>query len=138
MRATRLDGRAVAWTPRSAPRADASGLHRRCRSLLPALFPGHTFLEEVALPGSRLRADFFCPALLLLVEVQGSQHSQFSFFHHRAPTLALAFGRFRRAQANDEAKVELCRLNRWSHVALPHDDDDEGWAARLRAHGPPG
>lgn len=100
--------------------------HLRARAILADVFGGQVVLEEVPIPGSKLRFDFLVPGLDVAVEVQGRQHyHRVQHFHKTALGAAKANGR-------DEQKRRFCSLNELRLVELPYNEDDDAWRARLR------
>jgi hypothetical protein len=79
-----------------------------------------------------MKADFWVASRLLMVEVQGRQHTQFTPYFHKGGDLAAARATFRSSQGRDAAKVEFCRVNGFTLVALNYDGDDEAWRRSLR------
>jgi hypothetical protein len=122
---TGLDGKEYNLKLRAGPNENSSSLHDSARSLLTELFSFCTIYEEVNLPGSRLRFDFFVPNKQLFVETDGRQHSQFSLFFHKTRFDYL------RSNVNDRLKEEFCRLNGFKLVRLPYDESTAEWRERL-------
>lgn len=94
--------------------------------MIKSAFPHDQVYEEVPIPGSRMRCDFWVPAALVMVEVQGEQHFEFTPFHHGTRA------KFRRAVALDREKSRFCDINQFRLVALRYDDTDEAWGRVLR------
>lgn len=68
-------------------------------------YPHDPIFEEVFIPVENLIFDFFIPAVNLVVECNGRQHSQhIKFFHHTKQ-------QFHQQQERDRRKKELCELN---------------------------
>jgi hypothetical protein len=130
MKITGLDGRVYNWSPTGRGRGNerpSSRPHQRARRLLARLFPLERRLEEVHLPGGfgALYADFYLPALGLVVEVQGPQHDDFIPHFHGDIT------GYWRSQSRDDRKRQWCERNNLRLIELPHDEDDAAWQTRL-------
>lgn len=130
MRIKTLDGREVVWNLRGYERtADddtGSGPHRRARSVLREAFPFDRVLEEVPIPGTKLRADFLVPSKMVIVEVQGRQHYEHSARLHGS------YENYLRARRRDRRKVQFCDLNDIRLIELRDDLDDDEWRRILR------
>lgn len=132
MRVIDLRGREVPWNLQGCrvlgddtrPR---SQLHLRAREVIRATLPSEPVLEEVPIPGTRLRADFFLPARRLMVEVQGSQHYRANARHHKTTA------DFRAQLRRDAEKARFCEINGLTLVLFDHDQPDQRWAELLRA-----
>jgi hypothetical protein len=126
---TDLDGNVHKWPPTGyVPFDDVtnkSSLHLRARELLKRIFGSQRIMEEVPLPGTRLRLDFYIHTVGLAVEVHGEQHYRYSSYFHGS-TWA-----FIRARGNDRRKVEWCQLNDIALIELPYNESDEEWNSRL-------
>lgn len=109
---------------------EVSKLAVEARKLLTELYPCHSILEEVLLPGSEIRCgkklklDFFLPSLSLGVEVHGPQHYEYTTFFFASKL------DFIRAKARDTAKQEWCNLNNIKLVVLKHDEQHK-WKEQL-------
>lgn len=110
-----------------------SKYHSRARFLLSKLFPLDYIYEEVVLPGTTnerhkkpLVADFYIPSEKLMIEVQGEQHYQYSYFFHGQRL------DFLRSLARDKIKVKWCKINNILLVVLPFNQTDEEWESLIR------
>jgi hypothetical protein len=111
-----------------------TGHHQPVGVVLPPTSQNYTFvkkyatmviLEEVPIPGSKLKLDFFVPQLNMAIEVQGQQHTEFNP-HFYKDKMA-----FRRAQLNDQAKKAWCKQHGLNFVELNYDGTDADWAEVL-------
>ena len=129
-----LDVREYSWNP-SASQANCSSrssLHLKARKLLDEIFPHDRILEELSLIGTRtnrrrgtLRADFFIPNRMLLVEVHGEQHHKFNNFFF-ADKLS-----FYKAKARDSEKREWCEINNIKLVEFNYNEDIDEWRTKI-------
>ncbi len=107
-------------------------MHQKARDVLNLCFPHDTIPEEVSLPGTRtlknqcLRADFYIPNRLLIVEVHGEQHFKFNAFHYRDK---LAFFK---AKARDRNKSEWCKINEIRLVEFNYNEDTDEWRRKIK------
>jgi very-short-patch-repair endonuclease len=110
-------------------RTKVSQYHKRCRELLEELYPCQMIIEELALKGfdrkKTLYADFFVPAVPIIVEVHGEQHYTHVTFMHATRQ------KFLMAQKNDRDKREWCRINEIELIELDHKDDTDKWREQL-------
>ena len=129
-----LDGREYSWNPSScqANSSSRSSLHLKAKDLLDEMFPYDRILEELSLVGSRtsrrrgtLRADFFIPNRMLLIEVHGEQHHKFNNFFF-ADKLS-----FYKAKARDSDKREWCEINDIKLVEFNYDEDMDEWRRKV-------
>ena len=121
-----LDGREYVWKLKkhyNNQRSNSSKLHKTARKLLKKMFPVHTILEEVTLPGSSqkksLSADFVLLDLKLMIEVHGEQHYKFNNFYH-----ANIF-EFVRSKKRDTHKRQWAELNNFMLIVLPFNKIDQ-------------
>tara|TARA_R110000824_G_scaffold143518_3_gene311219 strand:+ start:1968 stop:2375 length:408 start_codon:yes stop_codon:yes gene_type:complete len=129
-----LDSREYSWNP-SACQANCSSrssLHTKAKNLLDEIFPHDRILEELSLIGTRtnrrrgtLRADFFIPNRMLLVEVHGEQHHKFNNFFF-ADKLS-----FYKAKARDSEKREWCEINNIKLVEFNYNEDIDEWRTKI-------
>ena len=126
MKVKGLDGREYIWKLKkhyNNQRGNSSKLHKNARKLLRKMFPVHTILEEVTLPGSSrnksLSADFVLLDLKLIIEVHGEQHYKFNNFYH-----ANVF-EFVRSKKRDTNKKQWAELNNFILIVLPFNKIDE-------------
>ena len=119
MKVTGLDDREYNW-PQTKDCKDKdlpnqSLLHQEALSLLKDLFPTQIILEEVKIPGSRLRIDIYLPLQKLAIEIQGSQHYKFNtFFHRNKLSYFQACGR-------DRTKKKWCSDHEIVLIDLPYN-----------------
>lgn len=134
MKVVGLDGREHSWIPsnRAIEKSKQSSLHSLARKILKDKYPNDRILEEVVLPGtstgsrkSLLVADFFVPLRNLIVEVHGSQHTEFNNFFFKTKM------DFYKAQARDRDKKRWCELNGFVLVELFHDETEEQWKEKI-------
>ena len=130
MKVIGLDGRQHKWPPTGCiPAKTASHKrsmpHLKARALLKQLYPTLPLLEEVPIPGSRLRLDFFLPFHKLVIEVQGIQHNEFNSHFHRN-----MLG-FVKSQQRDNTKREWCEDNGIQLIELMDGETDDKWKARI-------
>jgi hypothetical protein len=116
----KLDGYAIGQKPAQL----CSTYHLEARTLLLQIFPVDIILEEVPIPESDLRLDFFLPHKRLAVEVDGQQHETYTPFFHQTKA------RFLHAQSNDKIKDSWCETNQIKIVHLKWDDE-ESWKNQL-------
>lgn len=126
-----LDGREYNLKLTNRVRAKCSSGHELARQILKELFPSYIIYEEVTLPGSKgqiqthpLYADFLIPNIRILVEVHGEQHYTYSSHFHKDKL------DFIRAQKRDQNKIEWCKINNFSHIAL-RDNDRTNWREQI-------
>lgn len=103
-----------------------SKMHKKTREILKTVFPFSTILEEVEIPGSKLRIDFFLPDYKLIVEADGIQHHQYtSHFHDDKMD-------FYSAKARDQKKETWATLNNFHLIRLPYNESPDEHERRLR------
>lgn len=105
-----------------------SGLHIAARNLLKQQFPTLQLLEEVPIPVRRSEnyyLDFYIPMLKTAVEVHGEQHFKFVQFYHNNQL------GFIKSQKRDREKSEWCELNDIKYIALPFNESEIEWIARI-------
>lgn len=133
MKVVGIDGRTYTWNVlKDHKRKNPSSLHLRARNLLKKMFPMTAVQEELILPGTgfnSLTCDFFLPTYLLMVEVQGEQHSKYTPHFHGAGTVGN--WNFARAKKRDRMKEEWCSINDIDLVQLPFNESDEEWRERI-------
>ncbi len=120
MKVKGLNGREYTWKLKkhyNNQRENSSKLHKTARELLKKMFPVHTILEEVNLPGSSqkrsLSADFVLLDLKLMIEVHGEQHYKFNSFYHSSVF------EFVRSKKRDTNKKQWAELNGFTLIVLP-------------------
>lgn len=129
---TDFDGREYKWPPTGhVPTLDQtqnkSSNHLRARELLKRIFGSYRIMEEVPLPGTKLRLDFYIHPLCIGVEVHGEQHYSYSPFFHGSTA------NFLQSRRNDRLKREWCDMNDITLIELPHNEDEEEWTHRLQS-----
>ena len=129
-----LDGKTYSWIPSNniVETEKRSGLHNKARQLLKEKYPNDRILEELVLPGTKtenrkstLKADFFVPTRSLIVEVHGSQHTEFNNFFFKNKM------EFYKAQARDKDKKRWCEMNEFSLIELFHNESIEEWRSKI-------
>lgn len=95
-----------------------SSLAKDVRNSLELALPNTLIKSEeyVNYKGHKLFFDFYLPSLNIFVEVQGSQHTEFSEHFHGSATA------FRAAKQRDRLKVEWCDLNDYTLVKVNFDE----------------
>ena len=78
-------------------------------------YPYDQIFEEVFIPIENLWFDFFIPAIQLVVECNGLQHSQHIKFFHKTKQ------QFNRQQDNDQKKREICKLNNFKLIEVYYE-----------------
>lgn len=126
MKVKGLDGRSYTWNLlNNLESSNPSSLHLEARCILKEEFPFEKILEELTIPSTSLRCDFFIPSKRIMVEVQGSQHYVYNNFHYNSQFDFIIAGK------RDRQKEEFCNLNNIKLVELPYNDRDN-WRQRLR------
>lgn len=128
MRVRDLEGKEHPWNLTkyvNKKRARCSEYHKTAREILSKLYPFDQILEEVHLPGTQLYADFFIPKQMLVVEVQGEQHTNFTPFFHKDKQ---SFGK---AKQRDKVKLEWCEINNIRLVELSYTEDEQIWREKI-------
>jgi len=99
--------------------------HLEARELIKELFPTNSVYEEPTLPGSKklgrssyLYADFFIPDYMLIIEVHGRQHYEYTSFFYKNKM------DFVKAKQRDRDKIEWCEMNNFKIVILPYNEKD--------------
>lgn len=125
-----FDDKEYAWTLKTSALGDEnrSGLHLRARNLLQEIFPFDVVHEDVTLPGSKtfrrkslLYADFFLPRRMLMVEVNGEQHSKHIKHFHKTKH------EFLKAKLRDREKQQWCEMNGIRLVQLEYNQSIDEW-----------
>lgn len=104
-----------------------SNPHLIARQLLKEEFPTDPILEEVPLPGEQLYFDFYLPRRKLAIEVHGEQHFKFVAFFHGDKN------GFMRCMANDQRKIEWCKLNGIKILILKEVETVDEWRTTIRS-----
>lgn len=112
----KLDTRRSSY-PMRTEASSPSKIQYACSQILREKFPVSTILEEVTLPGHKLRLDFFIPDLKLVIEVNGEQHKEYNTFFYKTRRAFLD------AQARDSDKASLCEMNNWTLMTVETIDD---------------
>lgn len=102
----------------------SSGLHKKAREIITKVYP-YKLYEEIYIPGTKLRFDFFIPRKLIAVEVQGMQHSTYSSHFHGQEFY------FKKSLERDKFKREFCVENGWQLIELCYNTEDQ-WEQILR------
>ena len=126
MKVKGLDGRLYVWKMPGKNKRETSQYHERARIVISNLY--WSFYEEVYLPGcrSKLYLDFYIPAAKMAVEVQGSQHNQYTpFFHGDRVSYSIS-------RERDSLKRLWCEQNNISLVELLAGQTDDEWKSILR------
>jgi hypothetical protein len=130
-----LNNKSYKWNPLNNKRvySSCSTYHEKARKLIKELYPFDIIIEEVDLPGTStasnatLRADFFIPKAMMLIEVHGEQHYTFSSIFHGNEA------EFKRSKLKDDNKRRWCMLNNIKYVELPYNESEEEWQKRIQA-----
>lgn len=99
--------------------------HLEARALISNIFPQTSVLEEVRIPGTKLRLDFYIPSYGVAVEINGRQHSEYVPHFHETKM------NFYKGVSRDRRKVDWCELNQISLIILEYNDR-ENWERLLR------
>ena len=101
--------------------------HLLARRLIKECFPIDWVLEEVPVKIAKqtLYADFLIKGRQVVVEVQGSQHEQFSPFFHETKA------KFSESKIRDARKKNWCELNGFTLIELPYGESENEWRTRL-------
>lgn len=103
---------------------EVSSNHREAREILKELFPMENIYEEVEVPGSRLRLDFFLPSSKLAIEVHGEQHYTFNPFFQKNKI------NFMNSGVRDSKKKKFCSLNGFVFIELDHKEKEQ-WKQQI-------
>jgi hypothetical protein len=121
MKVLGLDGKTYSWNlaQYTSNNRNVSSLHSKARALLQQMYPMDAILEEVALPGTRLFADFYINRIKMIVEVHGEQHYKYNahFFNSQKD--------FLQAKKRDQDKKNWAKLNGISLVELPFNEQNK-------------
>ena len=125
-----LDGRQHSLRLVEQQRGNASNLHILARDILAECFPFEKIFEEVPLIGCSpiLYCDFLLLSQMLIFEVQGQQHTEYTPFFHKTKL------EFFKAKARDTKKREWIKLNNFTLIELPYDNTDE-WRTIIECRG---
>jgi hypothetical protein len=102
-----------------------SELHLRARKLLKEQYPLYRILEEVTIPNSNLRLDFFISNTRTGYEINGQQHSQYNSFFFKTKY------DYNKAKSNDIRKEEWCLANNIKLVQLNFDESEAEWLEKI-------
>jgi len=96
-----------------------SGLHTKALHLLKNAFPTQLILEEIRIPGSKMRLDIYLPTERLAIEVQGRQHYEMTnfFFSDRLS--------FLRARERDNQKARWCFQHKIQILVLCYKEEKQ-------------
>jgi len=78
-------------------------------------YPTDIICEEVYIKGEKFYLDFFLPALKIVIEVNGRQHSEHVKFFHRTKQ------EFEKQQLTDRRKKEWCDINGFKMVEIGYE-----------------
>ena len=126
MKVKGLDGKIHSWPLKYAKGArQTSKLHAKVREFLKNKYPTYQILEEVKIPGSRLRLDFYIPGLKMAVECHGEQHYKYNsmFFSDKLS--------FYRAISRDKSKEQWCVDNGITLIILNFNESIDEWQAKF-------
>lgn len=102
-------------------RSNASGLHLKTLAAIKELFPFADIRQEYKIKNQRtgrtLWLDFYIHGLGISVEVQGSQHEQYSDFFHNG------LAGFQRQKNNDGEKALWCEENGIKLIKVYYNED---------------
>lgn len=104
---------------------NASSYHKLARKLLVSMFPFEVISEEISIPTTRLKCDFFLTSTKLVVEVHGEQHYTFNPFFYSNKM------EFMRAKSRDNKKVEWCEINGFDYVELSYKESTDEWRSKI-------
>lgn len=93
-----------------------SGPQKRVKDFLYRYWRYDTVLEELRIPGTRLRVDLLNINKLIMVEVSPEQHALYNPFFHRSEA------GFRAALKRDFAKEKWAELNGFTYCELVAED----------------
>lgn len=125
MKVIGLDGKQYNWSlTGNNPSTNPSSYHLQVREMLQKLYPMEYILEELTLPSTQLRCDFYLPGLKTIVEIHGEEHYKFVPFFHGDKI------GFLRAQKRDREKREWSKINNIRMVELKYDESDR-WREQL-------
>lgn len=126
MRLRTIDGSEWEGTA-TTKRAALSKLEEKALELLRESH-GSLFISQVQLPvykNKKLPFDFFSPALMIAVEVQGQQHFKFTPHFHGSQ------GNFLLSKKRDMDKVEFCEINNITLIHLNYNESIAEWKKKL-------
>ena len=117
---TTLNNKEVNWIlrPSKCPIKDhsKSNFQQMIATKLQEIYPLRIILEEVTIPETRLKLDFFIPSLKIAIECQGKQHTEFIPHFHKT-----IIG-FINQQRRDSLKQKFCVQNNITFVEIFQDD----------------
>lgn len=127
MRFTGLDGKEhnISLTKYLVEGSNKSGPHMLARKLIKQLYGVTPVCEELQIPGTLLRLDFYICHHKIAVEVQGDQHEEFNEHFHRTRS------GFKKALARDSSKDKWCQINNIQLVKLYDGESEEKWLEQL-------
>ena len=105
-----------------------SSLHLKMRKIVEEIYPFEKVAEEFPLLGTkpRLFADFYIPALDLIIEVHGKQHFEYNTFFYKNKQ------DFFKAKARDNLKYEWCDENSIILLEVAYDQSEQEWKEIIR------
>lgn len=95
-----------------APEREVSGPQGKVKAFLRPYWGNETVLEEMRIPGSRLRLDLFNVNRGIVVEIDGAQHDKPNLFMHGS------FSGFKASVKRDLAKERWAEMNKLTYVVI--------------------
>lgn len=92
-----------------------SKFQKEIRNELIKKYPNDIICEEVYIKGEKFYLDFFLPALKIVMEVNGRQHSEHVKFFHKTKQ------EFEKQQLTDRRKKEWCDINGFRMVEIGYE-----------------
>lgn len=96
-----------------------SGPQKQVKDFLYPYWHNHVVLEELMIPGSRLRIDLISLTRLIAIEVSPRQHYKINPFFHKTKSGYLA------AMKRDVKKEEWITAQGWTYVEVMEEDMDD-------------
>lgn len=130
MKVIGLDNRPYKWPLakdcRNKDNQVKSHLHKKALQILKSVFPTQLILEEVRIPGSKMRLDIYLPTEKLAIEIQGRQHYEMInfFFSDRLS--------FLRARERDSQKARWCFEHKIGMLILSYKEEKR-WENIIRS-----
>lgn len=100
-----------------------SSLQGKTQEFLVEKYPKDIILEDFTIPGSRLSVDFLIWSRGLVIEVQGSQHSEHNDFFHGAHDNKNFYKQIKR----DLKKSNWCEENGLEYIEIFTEKDLKEW-----------
>ena len=98
----------------SVDRKSRSAFQESVKKQLLDQYPQYMLFEEVFIPEDNLYLDFFIPALGIVVECQGRQHTEHIKFFHSTKR------EFNQQKLRDSKKKLWCELNNFKLIEIHH------------------